>query len=245
MRTFRAYLPIDSIDFEERYQLLLSTSHHLVKVLRVKVDDLIEVFDGKGNRFEAQITEIGKQVTLKLLRKLVISTESPLKIRLLIAVGKGDKMDWIVQKATELGVTEIQPITTSRCEVRLSEERWQKKIHHWQEIVINACEQSGRDYLPLVNNIANLSKSLQEGDNYLKILLHPNQQAERLQIITSQNQSNQLILLIGPEGGFDDKEVKLALASGFRLASLGPRILRMETAALASIAILQAVLGDI
>src|SRR3989338_3195587 len=180
MRTFRAYCPLTSIDFNQIYQLLPSTSHHLAKVLRVNKGDYLEIFDGLGHCFEATIHELDKKISIKLLKSLANDTQSPLKLRLMIAVGKGEKMDWIIQKATELGVHTIQPLITARCEVRLSEERWQKKYEHWQEIMINACEQSGYNTLPLLQPSCSLAMGLQSNRDGLKLLLQPNLDGQKL-----------------------------------------------------------------
>jgi 16S rRNA (uracil1498-N3)-methyltransferase len=245
MRTFRAYCPLTSIDFNEIYSLSPATSHHLAKVLRVNRGDYLEIFDGRGNCFEATVHELGKQISIKLVKSLTNDTQSPLKLCLMIAVGKGEKMDWMIQKATELGIHTIQPVITARCEVRLPEERWQKKYQHWQEIIINACEQSGYNNLPLLQPICSLAMGLQSDRAGLKLLLHPNSGSQKLRATLANAVSETVSLLIGPEGGFEQKEITLAETHGFKLASLGPRILRMETAAIVSIALAQALLGDI
>lgn len=246
MRTLRAYVDLDSIDFTRNYQLPLETSHHLARVLRVKPNQSIEIFDGKGRLFDAQITNLGKQVSIQLFSEKKSSvTESACQIQLMLSVGKGEKMDWILQKATELGVHSITPILSARCEVRLDKDRWQKKMERWREIIINACEQCGRNTLPVIHEIQSLSTGLQSCEFRLKLLLHPDKANKSLSGVLEDNNLNQVTLLIGPEGGFDDDEVALAKAHAFVCVSLGPRILRMETAAIASIAILQAFLGDI
>lgn len=248
MRTFRVFLGWDSTPTEKIYQLPPQASHHLSRVLRINLGDQIEVFDGKGGRFEAKVVEIGKQVAVELMGVKPSQTESTQSIHLMIAVGKGDKMDWIIQKATELGVNKIIPLITARTEVRLPDDRWRKKQIHWQEIVINACEQCERDVVPAVLDVASLTTRLQEANNGLKLLLHPDQSSQKIKTIAatvSSTLKEPVHILIGPEGGFDNKEVQNALAHGFKPASLGPRILRMETAVVASLAIVQAVMGDI
>lgn len=245
MRIFRAYAPLPIVNFDQNIKLPLAASHHLATVLRAEPGNIVHLFDGQGNRFEACITELGKQLAVKILRALPSDSESPLSIQLLIAVGKGDKMDWIVQKATELGVTSIQPLTSQRCAVQLSKERWKKKQQHWQTIAINACEQSGRDFLPTVASVLPLEKALQMDNNRLNLLLHPGAGGQRLKQLLSEAVTSSASVLIGPEGGFTEEEVTLAQQHNFRLASLGPRILRMETAAISSITLLQALLGDI
>jgi 16S rRNA (uracil1498-N3)-methyltransferase len=245
MRVIRIFTPLTEVLFDQNVSLTEASSHHLVKVLRVDSGQIIHLFDGRGACFEACVIQLGKQVVVKILRPLPSSSESPLAIQLLIAVGKGDKMDWIVQKATELGVANIQPITCTRCAVQLSTERWQKKQQHWQAIVINACEQSGRNVVPDVAPVISLDKALQMNNNRLNLLLHPEVGAPRLTKLLTHTVAAAVSLLIGPEGGFTQEEVVLAQRHNFTLASLGSRILRMETAAISSVTLLQALLGDI
>jgi len=245
MRIVRVFAPLTVVDFDQHLKLAAESSHHLATVLRAEPGNIVHLFDGQGNRFEACITELGKQVSVKILGVLPSGSESPLTMQLLIAVGKGDKMDWIVQKATELGVTSIQPLTSKRCAVQLSKERWKKKQQHWQIIAINACEQSGRDFVPVVAEVVSLEKALQIDNNRLNLLLHPGADGQRLKQLLSETMTSSASVLIGPEGGFTPEEVMLAQQHNFTLVSLGPRILRMETAAVASITLLQALLGDI
>ena len=246
MRTLRAYVDLDSIDFAKNYQLPVDTAHHLTRVLRVSVSHPLEVFDGKGRVFDAEIASVGKQVSIRLLaEKNLPPTESPCKIQLMLSVGKGEKMDWIIQKATELGVSIISPLISARCEVRLDAERWKKKIERWREIAINACEQSGRNTLPVIHDIVSLSTGLQAAKFRLKLALHPGEGCQSFKSMLGDEPSKEVTLLIGPEGGLDDKEIQLAQERSFLLTSLGPRILRMETAAIAGVTILQALLGDL
>lgn len=245
MRILRAYAPIPIVDDKALITLSVETSHHLVRVLRVRQGDALQLFDGCGNRYEGFIKELGKQVVVQILQALPSNTESPLALSLWVAVGKGDKMDWIVQKATELGVTRIQPLISQRCAVQLSEERWQKKQSHWQSIVINACEQSGRDVVPSVAAVCTFTQALQMAHNPLNLLFHPSAGSQRLTQLLDQTTATEIAVWIGPEGGFSEEEIALAQTHRFRLGSLGPRVLRMETAALSSITLLQALLGDI
>jgi 16S rRNA (uracil1498-N3)-methyltransferase len=245
MRILRAFVPLQSLDIKQLIELPTTTSHHLANVLRVQKGDMLQLFDGKGHRFSACITALGKRLSVEILDALPSDTESPLAIQLFIAVGKGDKMDWIVQKATELGVTSIQPISCVRSVVQLSEERWQKKQNHWQEIAVNACEQSGLDVVPQLCAVTSFNKALQTAQNQLNLVLHPGEGSQKMKQLIPEMQVTTASLFIGPEGGFTQEELALAQTRGFRLASLGPRILRMETAAISSITLLQALLGDI
>jgi 16S rRNA (uracil1498-N3)-methyltransferase len=246
MRTFRAYLPVDCIDFSEDYQLSLQEGHHLAKVLRLQAGDLVEIFNGKGQRYEAKLINVGKQVSVRIIQQKPSNTQSPLMLQLMISIGKGDKMDWVIQKATELGVSKIIPLITSRCEVRLPKDRMAKKIDHWREISVQACVQCGQDNLPEIMDAYDLTQALPLIEQGEKWLLHPAENALRLKdsLLQSAN-ATVATLLIGPEGGFDEKELALAIRYGFRLASLGPRILRMESAAIASLALVQGLMGDL
>jgi 16S rRNA (uracil1498-N3)-methyltransferase len=244
MRIFRTYCSANSIQVGGIYQLLDQTSHHLSHVLRVKVGDLVEIFDGKGHCYRAKIESLQKRVSVKELEEKPKDKPISCEITLLVCVGKGEKVDWIVQKATELGVTQIIPVLSSRCEVRLPKERWQKKIEHWQEIALNACEQCGRNTIPNIRALKNFHEACRESQEELKLLLHPEERAKSMKYLLKETVSS-VSLGIGPEGGWDEKEVALAIGHGFRLASLGPRILRMETAAIACVALTQALLGDL
>lgn len=251
MRTLRAFLSVNCIEFNQNYQLSKEGSHHLSQVLRAKVGNEVEVFDGKGNTFLSKIVQIDNVVTVNILKALEHDRhESPLAIHLLVAVGKGEKMDWIIQKATELGVRAIYPIITKRCEVHLSAERWHKKIERWQEIAFNACEQSQRSIVPQIHEISSLSSRLQDAQIGLKLLLHPGEEGKSFQELLHQTDSlaqhpvNLISLLIGPEGGFDKNEVQSAKEKAYLSIACGPRILRMETAVMASVAILQMMFGD-
>lgn len=246
MRTFRAYLSLNYIELLGNYQLSLSESHHISKVLRSKEGDLIEIFNGKGQRFTARIENIGKTVTIRVMEEKTSHTASPLFIHLMISIGKGDKMDWVVQKATELGVSKITPLISARCEVRLPKERMHKKVEHWREIAIQACVQSRQDTIPEITEAFDFSQALSQEEQGAKYLFHPSEKSVRFKTILEQaSPGHSVVLLVGSEGGFDAKEVSFAIERGFRLASLGPRILRMETAAVASLALVQGIIGDL
>ena len=165
---------------------------------------------------------------------------SPLQLELGIAISRGDRMDWVIQKATELGATSIAPLTTLRSEVKLKGERAEKKQRHWQQVIISACEQCGLNQLPQLQPLANLESWLPGVNADRKFVLHHRD--------TSANKSDRkptsAAILIGPEGGLEENEIISAGQHGFEALTLGPRILRTETAPLAAIAILQAKWGD-
>ena len=216
-------------------------SQHLGRALRMQIGDAVHLFDGGGAEYSATIASIEKKcVSLATGSAIAHDTESPLAIHLGISLSRGDRMDLVVQKATELGVTEITPLFTERTEVKLSAERALKKCRHWQQIIISACEQCGRNRLPELHSPKSLGQWL------------PHTQGDRKFVLHHRNSSNiegatalaRIDLLIGPEGGLSQAEIDFASESGFEALSLGPRILRTETAPLAALAILQARWGD-
>jgi 16S rRNA (uracil1498-N3)-methyltransferase len=165
--------------------------------------------------------------------------ESPLHVHIGQGLSRGERMDWAIQKATELGVAEITPIVSSRCEVRLKDERTDKRMSHWRQVAISACEQCGRSVLPLIHPPLVLEDWLKQSSAELKLVLHP--VAEPL---TSHRKPQSLAFLIGPEGGLSDNEVALAQSAGFQPARLGPRVLRTETAPIVALAVAQHLWGD-
>lgn len=215
-------------------------SRHLCQVLRLGAGHPLIVFNGQGLAFDAWIEQADrKRALINLGERRDADTESPLSIHLGIALSKGDRFDWVVQKATELGVSRITPLQTQRVDVRLNRERADKKQRHWQHIVISACEQCGRNRLPTLGEITTLDQWL-EVDADEKWVLCP----DRAQALTTERQPASVALLIGPEGGLDEHEIAQAQKAGFKALQLGPRVLRTETAPLAAIAILQHHWGD-
>lgn len=241
----RIYTP-QSLAAGQEIELEPQASHHLSKVLRVKVGEQLQLFNGDGNEWLATITAIGKKsVKLLLHDHDENSCESSLRTHLAICVSKGDRMDFVLQKATELGVTEITPLLSQRTGVKLNAERWQKKQLHWQQICISACEQSGRAQLPKLNPVQTLTQWLASDepahDTDLKLILHPHQETSA----TAEESVNSVTLLIGPEGGFSEEEIQTARKHHFRPWQLGRRILRTETAPLVALSILQFRWGDL
>lgn len=242
MSTTRIYVP-DRIRPGQALWLDGEKAHHLVRVLRVRGGDAVVLFDGHGGEYPAVVEETGRQ-RVRLLPGLHSprDVESPLKIRLIQGISRGERMDFVVQKATELGVRRISPVHTACSVVRLKGERAEKRSAHWERIVQGACEQCGRNILPPVDAPADLDSVLGESFGGSRLILH----TDATQSIGSLRLSDpELTLLVGPEGGFTEAEIGLASRSGFVPVSLGPRILRTETAALAAIAILQSRLGDL
>lgn len=220
-------------------------SHHLSKVLRMQVDQQLLLFNGNGNEYPALIQSISKKSIGVSITSCVeqekCAKESPLAIHLGISISKGDRMDWVIQKTTELGVTEITPLFAERSTVKLKAERLDKKTQHWQHIAISACEQCGRTRVPLINHAENISTWINAVEAEKKWVLH-HRNNERLD---PQQSLSSASLLIGPEGGLSDIEIKLAEENGFSSLSLGPRVLRTETAPLVALTLLQSIWGDI
>ena len=239
MRIPRIYCA-DAESAESTLHLDETGSRHLCQVLRLGIGQPLVVFNGRGLAFDAHIEQADrKRALVKLGKQRETNTESPLAIHLGIALSKGDRFDWVVQKAAELGVTEITPLHTRRVDVRLNRERAEKKQRHWQQILISACEQCGRNRLPLLSEIASLEQWLEVSADEKWVLCPENAQA-----LTTDLKPSSVALLIGPEGGLDEREIAQAQQSGFKALRLGPRVLRTETAPLAAIAILQHHWGD-
>lgn len=216
--------------------------HHVINVMRCREKELCNVFDGSGHEVEAIISHISKkEVVLEILKTVENNSESSLKIHLFQALCKGDKMDIIIQKSVELGVTEITPLITERCDVKLSGDRLEKRMTHWQNIIIHATEQSGRALLAKLNEPLSLQAAIQQQDQSLRLLFTP--RGQKLGERASRLHSN-ITIFIGPEGGFSEPEVNWAMSQGVEVLVLGKRILRTETASLAVIASLQTRWGD-
>ena len=241
MRTPRIYttraLSCDTlVDLDE------SSSRHLTSALRMSSGQAVILFDGKGGEYSGELTNVQKnRVSVSISTFIDCNRESPLKIHLAIGVSRGERMDWVIQKATELGVTAITPLFTERTEVKLNAERLEKKTRHWQHIAISACEQCQRTLVPHVNPAISLQQWVVTDNHSLKIVLH-HRTEKRLGEFSDKN--DLVSLLIGPEGGLSDNEIDFALNNGFNPLTLGPRVLRTETAPLAAISILQSLWGD-
>ncbi|MFT4928044.1 MAG: 16S rRNA (uracil1498-N3)-methyltransferase [Phenylobacterium sp.] len=216
---------------------------HIGRVLRMQPDQEIILFDGTGGEYNATIINASKKnVGVQLNDFNDRSCESPLSIHLGQGISRGDKMDFTIQKIVELGVTEVTPLFTERCGVKLSGERLEKKWQQWQKIMASACEQCGRNTVPVVHKPISLDLWLQQPSNELKINLHPRANDS---IKTLSPPQNGIRLLIGPEGGLSDKEIDTTVTAGFTEIVLGPRILRTETAGLTVVAALQLQFGDL
>uniref|UniRef100_E6QUJ6 16S rRNA (uracil(1498)-N(3))-methyltransferase n=1 Tax=mine drainage metagenome TaxID=410659 RepID=E6QUJ6_9ZZZZ len=213
-----------------------------MRVLRLVAGDGVVVFDGRGCEWPAQIVQMEKQgVTLRVGDAITPQRESSLVVTLIQGISGGERMDFTLQKAVELGVQQIRPVTCARSVVRLTGERAQKRQQHWQQLVISACEQCGRNVVPEVLPIAAFSEGLHNTDMGLRILLDPVAK-QTLRELPLPNAG--VCLLAGPEGGFDSREMAQAVQAGFVGVRLGPRVLRTETAALAAVSAMQMLWGD-
>jgi 16S rRNA (uracil1498-N3)-methyltransferase len=222
------------------HELPEAQAHYIGRVLRLNVGAAVQLFDGSGMEFLGELAEVGKkQVRVVLSEQVAGQPDSTLRIHLGQGMSRGERMDWAIQKATELGVTEITPIVSARCEVRLKDDRADKRMAHWRQIAISACEQSGRSSVPLIHPPLALTEWLQQASAELKLVLHPVAQA-----LTSHSKPATLAFLIGPEGGLSESEVMQAQAAGFFAARLGPRVLRTETAPIVALSIAQQLWGD-
>ncbi len=244
MPKVRLYIPAP-VTAEAIQELNAEQAHYLGRVLRMKPGGALTVFDGVGAEYPATVESVGKtSARLGVGERHVEDRESPRDLRLIQGVSRGERMDFVVQKATELGVTVIQPVITARTVVRLSGDRRARRHAHWQRVAISACEQCGRNRLPEVAAPVSLNDYLgRDSEAALRATLSP-LATTRLADAPAPGDGS-ADLLIGPEGGLDDEERELARQAGFQAYSLGPRVLRSETAALAALAIAQTLWGDI
>ena len=220
------------------------SSHHALRVMRVKVDDFLVLFNGDGFEYRGRVSDINKKtINVEILSKEKNNSESPININLFQSISSNEKMDMVIQKATELGVSSIQPIFTSRSTIKLSLDRTKKRLIHWKQVSISACEQSGRSKIPTIKSPIEFDQ-ISEGikTNSLNLLLHPHNLEESCNL--PNKYSGDINIFIGPEGGFSQDEVLLLKKQNCINIQLGPRILRTETAPLAIIAILQYKYGD-
>ena len=243
MRLSRVYLD-NPLALNALISLPKEIAHYLGNVLRLRVDDELLVFNSKQGEFRARVIAVTKRaVDIELLEKKRgvhdSARQTSMCIHLILGLSRGDRMDFAVQKSTELGVNEITPIYTEYGEVRLKPERVEKKLQHWQKIAISACEQSGRVDVPVIHKPISLME-LSLGESVNKWMLEPSgSDALPLCIV-----ENNCVLLVGPEGGFSANEIHWAQGNDFQIVALGSRILRTETAPVAALAILQHKYGD-
>lgn len=226
-------------------QLDRDQARYLGRVLRLRNGDMVNVFNGNDGEFGASVVSLSKNTAVvRVDIAIQTTTESALKVHLVQGISRGERMDFVIQKATELGVKRISPVITQHGVVKLDESRTQKRHDHWQGVAASACEQSGRIRPPLIDAPVDLNTWFGAGakESDTDLILQPGATTALTSIATP---VTKVCLLIGPEGGFSDKEYEDAGVAGFEPVSLGPRVLRTETAALAAIAVVQTLWGDL
>mgnify|MGYP000123053283 FL=1 len=240
MRVSRLYTP-DTLNTGQKLELQDDNAHYVRTVLRLKKDQSITLFNGQGGEFLCLINEVSrKRVEVSIVEAIDRTVESPLHVTLGLGISRGDRMDWAVQKAVELGVNNITPLITERCVVKFKADKKQQRLQHWKHIVQHATEQSSRTVLPELAEIMAIDEWMQQ-QHGLKIFLDPYAE-QSLAELKPDNQA--VTLLTGPEGGFSDKERDMAISAGFTPVRLGARILRTETASLAALSAVQMLWGD-
>lgn len=218
---------------------------HVARVLRLERGHPLILFNGDGHEYDATLASLAKRaVTAEVERVREVDRESKLHITLAQGVARGEKMDWILQKATELGVARVVPLVTERTEVKLDEERAERRVAHWRSVVAGACEQSGRTRVPEIEMPVRLDRWLGDlgDDAALRLALLPEGDAGLREFA---QMDDGVVLCVGPEGGFSENDVGLLKHARFHGLRLGPRILRTETAGIAAMAALQALAGDL
>ena len=241
MRRIRLYVDI-ALAAGQSITLSEATANHAVRVLRLRESDAVTLFNGDGFDYAGTISLGKRDARVHLNSVDVVTNESPLAITLVQAIARGEKMDLILQKATELGVVKIVPVISDRTEVKLDEDRADKRILHWQRVLEAACEQCGRAQIPEVESPSTLERAarLFANANDTKLVLHPDGGRPLSQV----DCGDAATIAIGPEGGFSERDLALFDQAGFVRITLGPRVLRTETAGLAAIAALQTRFGD-
>ena len=221
-----------------------ATTRHVARVLRMRAGADLIVFNGSGYDYRCKLTNVeGREARVRVLERMTGLGESPLGLKLVQAVSRGERMDWTLQKAVELGVHEIAPVLSSRCVVRLDDRQVTNRMRHWEGVVASACEQSGRSMLPILRPPTELKAYLaQPASAGTRLVLSPSGPASLAGLSTI---GKHVELLVGPEGGLDEHEIAAAADTGFKTVRLGPRILRTETAGIAALAVIQALWGDL
>ena len=218
-----------------------SAANHVGRVLRMKAGEPLILFNGTGGAWQGAVESMSKKaVTVKLSSFIAADAQSPLTIELGQSLSRGERMDYVIQKATEVGVTSITPLWSERCEVKLKTERLDKRRQHWQKVAISACEQSGRNIIPTINAPMKMEQWLSSRKTQLNVVLH-HRASKKLSDFAP---ANSISLLIGPEGGLTSYEIELAERQQFNALALGPRVLRTETAPVVAISLLQYLWGD-
>lgn len=242
MRLTRIYVDAPLI-INEVLDLPDDTSHYIGKVLRMRVHQQVQLFNGQGGYFTALIKAIDKKTVSVIPSEFSPEErESNLSITLCQGISRGQHMDYTVQKAVELGVTEIVPIVTEFSNVHLDRMRAEKRLAHWRAIIVHACEQCGRTRLPAIGMPISFNNWVERTVSGVKLIMAP-RDGKNLKKLTALQR--EIILLTGPEGGFSADELSLAVSAGYEMITLGPRVLRTETAAVAALSAIQVLWGDL
>lgn len=243
MRVRRVFVD-DALQDGRDIDLPAETVNYLRNVLRLRDGQPLELFNGRGRRASGRLSLARRAARVRIEASEPSPTESVVPITLTAALARGEKMEWVIQKAVELGVTTIAPVETERSVLELKGARAEKRIARWRQIMINACEQCGRDTLPGIEPIRSLPDALATSDAPLRLVLDP--RADKpLTELRDPPRPGGVALLVGPEGGLTEGEVAMAVDHGFRALALGPRVLRAETAAIIGVGILQYRWGDL
>ena len=244
MRIPRFYQEID-VEIGQQQNLSAINHRHAVQVLRLKLDDMLILFDGKGGEYLAKISAANKRDSTALLESYNdINRESPLNSTLVLSTIKSDKMDFAIQKAVELGVSKIQPMISHRSVIKIKADRLQKKMQHWQGIIVGACEQSGRTEIPIIEEPMSLEACMTSYKDYFCIGLLPTSTDSFCDLKLDKSEQN-IALFIGPEGGFTNEEDLLMQNFEINTVNFGRRILRAETAVIAGLTACQRQWGDL
>lgn len=240
MRVSRLYVAAP-LNVGGRIELDDDAAHYVRSVLRLKQDQSIVLFNGQGGEYLGRFSEVSrKSVRVEIEQFVEHNVESPLAINLGLGISRGDRMDWAVQKAVELGVTQLTPLVTERCVIKFNDDKKQQRLQHWQHIAQHAAEQSGRTCCPSIGEIANLTDWV-SGQQGLSVFLDPYAQQSLADL---KPDCARVTLLSGPEGGFSEQERQIAKAAGFVPVRMGARILRTETAVLSALTAVQTLWGD-
>ena len=243
MRIPRIHVP-QALTLGSEVELPAQAGEHIARVLRLECGHPLRLFNGDGREYTGELALVGKRsVTARVLASAAADRESPLRITLGQGIARGDKMDWILQKATELGVARIVPLITDRTEVKLGPDRAERRLAHWHAVITSACEQCGRNRLPELHEPVRLADWIAELVDHpaVRLALDPHGKLATRELSIS----DAATLAVGPEGGLSEHDLATLEQAGFRGLRLGPRILRAETAGLAALAALQAIHGDL
>ncbi len=242
MRTPRLFINM-SLTTGEIISLPREKAHHISHVLRMRMGDSINLINNSSNEYQSKIIEISKKsAKIEIEGSKQVNNESPLTVNLCLAVAKGQHMDFSIQKAVELGVKNITPVISEFSNVKIHDDRLSNKLAHWQNIIISATEQCGRSYLTQIQQPVALTEWLSLEASKTRLILHPESQKSMSGIQLS---DNDLTLMVGPEGGFSEAEIRHAEENACESISLGPRILRAETAVVTAVSIAQQLWGDL